>query len=60
MTNFENIKQMTVDEMAILIHEIINVCNETDCEDCKYSETNICMSEFSSKKWLESETEKNG
>lgn len=58
MTQYERIKNMNVDEMAEFIHELITICNTTECEDCKYCDTSICMSCKMTKEWLESEVQK--
>ncbi len=53
MTNFERIKNMSVEEMAAQIIE-----TGLGCEYCKYDDytcSNDC--EFGVKKWLESEAE---
>ena len=50
MTNYEHIKQMSIDEMAYTImcpyDTDTNLCNEVDCIKC-------------TKKWLEMEVEVN-
>lgn len=55
MTQYERIKNMSIDDMANFIHELITICNTTECEDCKYCDTSICMSCYEAKDWLESE-----
>ena len=62
MTNFERIKQMSVEEMALLFMKV-NCAYDIPCmlgiSDCKYPHINkdcvICF-----KEWLESEVEDNG
>lgn len=62
MTNFECIKQMTVEEMADLIDDITYICfNNFGCESCPIYEctkiegcnTDVIM------EWLESEVDDN-
>ena len=61
MTNFEHIKQMSVEEMALLFMKV-NCAYDIPCmwgiSDCKYPRINnncsICF-----KEWLESEIDEN-
>ena len=60
MTNFEKIKQMSIEEMAKILDAIDEegVCimpNIYDCSDCILC--GWCNKELSSKEWLESEAE---
>ena len=62
MTNFERIKQMNVEEMALLLMKV-NCAYDIPCmwgiSDCKYHHIdNNCAICF--KKWLESEVDDNG
>ena len=49
--NFEKIKQMTVDEMALWF------CRNTACETCKFREYKDCSVENTYKQWLLQEVE---
>lgn len=60
MTNYEKIKNMTVDEMAEFIYVLIKVCEMNDnCSTCICNDSDMCMSEMMAKKWLEREVEEN-
>ena len=62
MTNFEHIKQMSVEELALLLMKVncaYDIPYMWGISDCKYPRINnncsICF-----KEWLESEVEDNG
>lgn len=62
MTNFERIKNMSVEEMAILMDKIITSCNlngyynkQLFCKDCPVNRGNCSVTDFGC--WLESEVE---
>lgn len=56
MTNYEKIKNMTIDEMSEFIHDLISVCEMSDgCFACVYNDSGVCMSKTMAKKWLERE-----
>jgi hypothetical protein len=62
MTNFERIKNMSVEEMAILMDKIITSCNlngyynkQLFCKGCPVNRGNCSATDFGC--WLESEVE---
>ena len=60
MTNFEKIKQMSVEGMAHILDAIDKECicimpNIYNCSDCIFREW--CNEKLSSKEWLESEAD---
>lgn len=59
MTNFERIKNMSVEEMADKLERMSNyVCVYYDCEECPFDiigSRGCCISGFTD--WLESEVE---
>ena len=60
MTNFERIKNMSIDELAELLDEAVECCCTTICNDFDRCKRNnaiepICKNHY--KKWLESEVE---
>ena len=58
MTNAEKIRNMSTEELADFIYELITICDEADtCGECKYFTSNICVSAWQATKWLESEAE---
>lgn len=55
MTNFEKIKQMSIDEMAELLTDISDSCSECNCVSCKYrSKVGYCGTP-TFRHWLEQE-----
>ena len=58
MTNAEKIRGMSTEELADFLFELIGVCEEAaSCEEYKYNNLNICMSDYNMQIWLESEAE---
>lgn len=56
MTNFERIKQMTIEELADFLDKITYCCKyDSECGYCPLY--NACIGTTSSKTWLESEDE---
>lgn len=56
MTNFERIKNMPMEELAIELDEITGICNDTkDCNNCPFDKKNTsCAKKFIS--WLRTES----
>ncbi len=62
MTNYERIKNMSVEEMAELINILTRCCSTDECHECpidKFKENRIVCSEIAIKHWLESEVDNN-
>ena len=57
MTNFEKIKNLSIEEMANFIFDLLNTC-DGGCINCVYRETSICTSVNMALAYLESEVEK--
>lgn len=53
MTNFDNLKNMSIEEMATFLHTISN-CEMNDCRKCPLYDV-VCSSVKGIKEWLESE-----
>ncbi len=58
MTNYERIKQMSIDEMSEFLFRIAEACGHDDrcgnCDTCPLKEAEYCTKDFI-KLWLESE-----
>lgn len=56
MTNFERIMCMSVEELAIELGEIIEICDKIkDCKNCPFNKKNVsCTKKFIS--WLKTES----
>lgn len=56
MTNFERIKNMSMEEFAIELNEITEICTNTkDCKNCPFDRNNTsCAKKFIS--WLRTES----
>ena len=54
MTNFERIKQMTVEEMALFLTDLVGV---TSCEDCPSKQNVGITCDDCFERYLESEAE---
>ena len=59
MTNFERIKNMSVEEMATMMYKISD-CELRDCKNCPLGSCQHCGNIVEIQKWLESEDEENG
>jgi hypothetical protein len=62
MTNYERIKNMSVEEMAEIINVLTRCCATDECHECQideFKENGIVCSKISIKQWLEREVDNN-
>lgn len=58
MTNFEKIKQMTVDEIAKLLNDLTFFCRYDECDKCPmHNKKDNCCDDITIKNWLNCEVE---
>ena len=60
-TNYERIKNMSVEEMATFLLDVTDCCVAKDCANCVLGKDNIayCNTELTMTKWLKSEVTDN-
>ena len=56
-TNYERIKTMSVDEMAVFLRLLVNCFEKEDCADCQNRVLCSCANNRAVQHWLENEVE---